>query len=801
MSRGNRGRGRGGSRSSSRPTKSKGEFRNRKFYKKRGRGGRGGFNSQDSRSYNELDDLENSDFVSINAPQDSMKASAARSSRNRRMRLQDEVFQTENNIENTMKLPLRKRPVEFIKAELYDPTQDLIKRLSEKSKNQLSKPTADKKEPIIDKVEVIEEPQLAETIKAQIIEDLDDIILTSDSEIEEDGDIPVKIDNANKHKEKIPDVKSQPSPKKPKIQLIPDDQLFFIDHAGESIPKPVKKVYVEDPKPKPIPGSNLEYDPTFSVGKVLLTTTRNSNGELFTSLPKITKKLKNLDNFNPDSSIYELADDAEDLYELNNRSNQNLYKSYDDYLQNVMDNLQSEGNEDDDDGEDVYDELDDDFEEEANFIASAERDDEDEHYNYDDIDINDNYDNNDDDTLSITATTVGNLTIDSDSEFFKKKKENNEPEYGFLPEDYETFDNNLVETIKIRYGSNSNKYFLKCFKMTGLYDFQWVDQDDFEDFLLENGMPEHRLTAYLKFIEKQVTPEEKVTKEDFDLPISDSSDEDEEDYGRGIVDSDEEGLDDLIQFTKKYDGLRDMIVEPTHGLSTRGRKKKELILDHIDDEDLRKSLQEQFDVRFESKREKKKRWDQNVAKGYEKSQDLSLKYPYTLHIKEIRNEFDTFYQDQKRNSLAFPPMDPHGIKTIQKIAYYYNMKSRKFGAGNKSHAVVIKNKRTFRCNPDHHSVNQLMRQRPVFNRIDQKRPKSEVEYEQGKSSRRGKPSKAHVQEGEIVGGNAPEIASNNVGRLLLMKMGWSSGQGLGADNKGISEPVVAKVKKTKLGIR
>jgi len=32
-------------------------------------------------------------------------------------------------------------------------------------------------------------------------------------------------------------------------------------------------------------------------------------------------------------------------------------------------------------------------------------------------------------------------------------------------------------------------------------------------------------------------------------------------------------------------------------------------------------------------------------------------------------------------------------------------------------------------------------------------------------------------------------------------LGWKSGQGLGSDNRGIPEPVVAKVKKTKLGLR
>jgi hypothetical protein len=58
------------------------------------------------------------------------------------------------------------------------------------------------------------------------------------------------------------------------------------------------------------------------------------------------------------------------------------------------------------------------------------------------------------------------------------------------------------------------------------------------------------------------------------------------------------------------------------------------------------------------------------------------------------------------------------------------------------------------------------------------------------------------KDGEIVGKSAPELESTNKGRAMLMKMGWKSGMGLGAENnKGILEPLAPVVKVTKAGLR
>jgi hypothetical protein len=68
----------------------------------------------------------------------------------------------------------------------------------------------------------------------------------------------------------------------------------------------------------------------------------------------------------------------------------------------------------------------------------------------------------------------------------------------------------------------------------------------------------------------------------------------------------------------------------------------------------------------------------------------------------------------------------------------------------------------------------------------------------------GKPMKydpTRNKEGAIVGGSAKPLGSENKGRAMMEKMGWSKGTGLGKENGGILEPITHIVKNTKAGLR
>ncbi len=56
------------------------------------------------------------------------------------------------------------------------------------------------------------------------------------------------------------------------------------------------------------------------------------------------------------------------------------------------------------------------------------------------------------------------------------------------------------------------------------------------------------------------------------------------------------------------------------------------------------------------------------------------------------------------------------------------------------------------------------------------------------------------KDGETVGANAPKLGPDNRGHVLLEKMGWSKGNGLGVHQTGILEPISHKMKKNKTGV-
>lgn len=57
------------------------------------------------------------------------------------------------------------------------------------------------------------------------------------------------------------------------------------------------------------------------------------------------------------------------------------------------------------------------------------------------------------------------------------------------------------------------------------------------------------------------------------------------------------------------------------------------------------------------------------------------------------------------------------------------------------------------------------------------------------------------KDGDIVGATAPMLEDGNKGRVMLMKMGWSAGIGLGARNDGMLTPYSQVIKISTSGLR
>ncbi|KAF3993605.1 hypothetical protein FT662_00525 [Candidozyma haemuli var. vulneris] len=295
--------------------------------------------------------------------------------------------------------------------------------------------------------------------------------------------------------------------------------------------------------------------------------------------------------------------------------------------------------------------------------------------------------------------------------------------------------------------------------------------------------------------------------DNYDIYFSDEDDIDDVHVSdQDGLEGDDDGLEDILAFTQNQQkSFADLDVPPTKTLRAKGRTKKlRLEFEEAVDAELRESLLEQFQYQKKSRRDKKLRKKERLKMEGLDKKDLFVKYDYSLHIKDIKGELEDFLQDADRENVSFPPLDPHGNKTISKLAKHYNMKCTRCGNGRHIFMKISKARKTFHYLPDYNSINYVMKQRPIFKRSDvKKRTREEIEETDEKASgRRGPKNRAYVKEGDVVGGEAPEIAQNNIGRQLLEKLGWVRGEGLGAHgNKGISVPLMATVKKSKTGLK
>ena len=149
-------------------------------------------------------------------------------------------------------------------------------------------------------------------------------------------------------------------------------------------------------------------------------------------------------------------------------------------------------------------------------------------------------------------------------------------------------------------------------------------------------------------------------------------------------------------------------------------------------------------------------------------------------------------------------MDKKDRKLVHDIANVFKLKSKSVGGGNSRFPILYKTSRTIQYNEDTIlRVDAQLSRKHFFPRMDKRGKVGSATYKRIARGRGGGGVGAAVsyRDGEIVGGSAPELGTENRGRAMLEKMGWSSGTALGAlNNKGIMQPVVHIVKTTKAGL-
>lgn len=153
--------------------------------------------------------------------------------------------------------------------------------------------------------------------------------------------------------------------------------------------------------------------------------------------------------------------------------------------------------------------------------------------------------------------------------------------------------------------------------------------------------------------------------------------------------------------------------------------------------------------------------------------------------------------------LLLPPMDKTYRKFVHEMANTLSLGSISKGQGAARFPILTKTTRT----PDYDSdsidrFDRLISRNRFLRRIEKTQGhRKNTEGESTPSRARGGTKAASYIDGDVVGASAPEIGIENKGRVMLEKMGWTTGTALGAvHNKGILQPVAHVVKTSRAGL-
>jgi hypothetical protein len=135
-------------------------------------------------------------------------------------------------------------------------------------------------------------------------------------------------------------------------------------------------------------------------------------------------------------------------------------------------------------------------------------------------------------------------------------------------------------------------------------------------------------------------------------------------------------------------------------------------------------------------------------------------------------------------------------KAVHSLANAYNLGSKSKGSGSARYTTLFKLPTTASTLLDERKIANILRKASHISALE----RADADANRAASVRSHAPT-SRLRDGDVVGGDAQEIASDNRGRVMLEKLGWRSGMGLGAEGMGITIPVVAVIKKSKSGLQ
>lgn len=233
-------------------------------------------------------------------------------------------------------------------------------------------------------------------------------------------------------------------------------------------------------------------------------------------------------------------------------------------------------------------------------------------------------------------------------------------------------------------------------------------------------------------------------------------------------------------------------------------------LEALSDEELRDGMLGAWEKDRSKKRLKKAEREELRAQGLlgvagrKGKADLSQKYVQGMTMQQVHEELRVFLLDDGQNSRSFPPMDKGDRKALHEVATAFNLNSKSVGSGKNRFPVLYKTARTLEYSEAHFEKVMDASSRGFLKNSAGRAKKAAkaVKSMNGRAGRGGGFDKSTVslRNGEVVGGGAAELGTENKGHRLMEKMGWTKGTALGKDGEGLLLPVAQVMRAGKAGL-
>jgi R3H domain/G-patch domain len=188
--------------------------------------------------------------------------------------------------------------------------------------------------------------------------------------------------------------------------------------------------------------------------------------------------------------------------------------------------------------------------------------------------------------------------------------------------------------------------------------------------------------------------------------------------------------------------------------------------------------------------------------------DVQTKYKNNgMDMDQVKAEIRAFLLDNDREAMALASMASPQRAQVHLLAKALYLESHSQGKGNDRFPILTKT--AFSGRYDEHNISQIdaLLAKRKFSSYWGKRDKAAPRAAGGRARRSGGgggggvAAGATYMDGDVVGAAAPALGSENRGRAMLEKMGWSSGMGIGkVGNKGSVEVIKHVVKNSKAGL-